>query len=148
MTFPSGAKANLGNVLQTPQVQGVPHVTWNAKKGSYYTLVFYNPDAPTHDNPWAREVRLWLVFNIPGNKVDEGDLVEEYVSACKQTNAIQSSMIKFESFYSVWQFLKTKCLRKKEFDASPFLSFVNPTELSNLMNHTDHSDHILESSKR
>ena len=143
VTFPSGAKANLGNVLQTSQVQGVPHVTWDAEEGYYYTLVFYNPDAPSRDNFFAREVRLWLVFNIPGNKVDEGDLVEEYVPACKPMNAFYRLIIDLKLLFSL--IIIAQYLRRKAFVALPFLSFVNPTELLTLMNHTYHSVHTLES---
>ncbi|XP_055304024.1 uncharacterized protein LOC129569316 [Sitodiplosis mosellana] len=79
--YPSGAKVNLGNVLKTSEVQGVPKITWDAEDSCYYALVFYNPDALTRAEPTHREFRDWLVLNIPGNNVEKGDEVEEYIPA-------------------------------------------------------------------
>lgn len=55
-----------------------PQVTWNAEKSAYYTLMMVDPDAPTRTNPTLREVRHWLVVNIPESTVDSGDEVTAY----------------------------------------------------------------------
>lgn len=82
--FPDGAEAKLGNVLEASKVAGVPFITWDAHQDCYYTLVAYNPDAMTRANPEYREFRLWLVFNIPGDRVGAGDVAEEYIAGSMQ----------------------------------------------------------------
>jgi phosphatidylethanolamine-binding protein (PEBP) family uncharacterized protein len=44
-------------------------------------VVATDPDAPSRTNPVRREVRHWLVGNIPGDKVDQGDTLTEYVGS-------------------------------------------------------------------
>ena len=34
-----------------------------------------DPDAPTRTNPKMAEWQHWLVVNIPGNKVEEGEVL-------------------------------------------------------------------------
>ena len=40
-----------------------------------------DPDAPSRKDPKFREWHHWLVGNIPGNKVSEGDTLSEYVGS-------------------------------------------------------------------
>lgn len=42
---------------------------------------FPDPDAPSRQTPKAREWQHWLVVNIPGNKVNKGQVLTEYVGA-------------------------------------------------------------------
>lgn len=58
-----------------------PQVTWNAEKGAYYTLMLVDPDAPTRTNATLREVRHWLVVNIPESTVESGDEITAYRGA-------------------------------------------------------------------
>lgn len=44
-------------------------------------FVLTDPDAPSRANPVRREFRHWLVGNIPGDKVDEGETLTEYVGS-------------------------------------------------------------------
>lgn len=81
MTYSSGVSADLGNVLQPTQVKDAPQVKWEAEKGAYYTLVMVDPDAPSRSDPKFREIRHWLVMNIPDNVVENGDTVIEYIGA-------------------------------------------------------------------
>lgn len=74
-------KVDSGNELTPTQVKDKPTVTWNAESGALYTLLMTDPDAPSRENPTAREVRHWLVANIPGNKVDEGQILVDYIGS-------------------------------------------------------------------
>lgn len=40
-----------------------------------------DPDAPSRAQPKFREFRHWLVANIPGNKIDQGEVVAAYVGS-------------------------------------------------------------------
>jgi phosphatidylethanolamine-binding protein (PEBP) family uncharacterized protein len=40
-----------------------------------------DPDAPSRKDPKFREWHHWLVGNIPGNKVSEGETLSEYVGS-------------------------------------------------------------------
>lgn len=50
-----------------------PHVHWDADQNSFYTLLMIDPDAPTRQSPKFKEWQHWLVVNIPGNNVSQGD---------------------------------------------------------------------------
>ncbi|KAL5283911.1 PEBP1 family protein [Megaselia abdita] len=79
--FPTGVEAQLGNILTPTLVQYKPHVTWKAQKGALYTLLFADPDVPSRSDKSMGEVRHWMVVNIPGNKVDKGQTVFEYIGS-------------------------------------------------------------------
>jgi len=72
---------SLGNELTPTQVKNIPTVHWNADDGSYYLLCMTDPDAPSRANPVRREFRHWLVGNIPGDKLDQGETLTEYVGS-------------------------------------------------------------------
>jgi phosphatidylethanolamine-binding protein (PEBP) family uncharacterized protein len=44
-------------------------------------LISTDPDAPSRANPERREFRHWLVGNIPGDKLDQGETLTEYVGS-------------------------------------------------------------------
>lgn len=58
-----------------------PTLTWRAEEDAFYTLLFVDPDAPSRANPRNREFRHWLVMNIPGSAVDQGDEVIEFIGS-------------------------------------------------------------------
>ncbi|PSN30334.1 OV-16 antigen [Blattella germanica] len=82
-------KVDDGNELTPTQVQNIPTVNWKADDGSYYLLCMTDggaryqgdPDAPSRKDPKFREWHHWLVGNIPGNKVSEGETLSEYVGS-------------------------------------------------------------------
>lgn len=78
MSYPNDIKVDFGNELTPTQVKDKPQVTWDAEKGAYYTLLFVDPDAPSRTIHPLREVRHWLVMNIPESDVANGDEVCEY----------------------------------------------------------------------
>ncbi|XP_069691569.1 protein D2-like [Periplaneta americana] len=75
------AKVNLGSELTPTEVKDVPEVKWDADDGAYYVLCMTDPDAPSRTEPKNREWRHWLVGNIPGNKVEQGETLSAYVGS-------------------------------------------------------------------
>ncbi|KAF5274948.1 hypothetical protein FQR65_LT04289 [Abscondita terminalis] len=74
-------KVEMGNKLTPTDVKNAPTVKWNAEKESFYTLIMIDPDAPCASEPTLREYQHWLVVNIPGHKVTDGQTLTEYVGA-------------------------------------------------------------------
>lgn len=57
---------------------------WSHNQSSaicYFYLISTDPDAPSRANPVRREFRHWLVGNIPGDKLDQGETLTEYVGS-------------------------------------------------------------------
>ncbi|KAI6239081.1 hypothetical protein M3Y99_00611100 [Aphelenchoides fujianensis] len=81
VSFDSGAKADLGNVLKPEQVQNPPTVKWEAEENALYTLIKTDPDAPSRKDPKFGEWHHYLVVNIPGNRVESGEVISEYIPA-------------------------------------------------------------------
>ncbi|XP_075223898.1 protein D3-like [Lycorma delicatula] len=73
----------LGNELAPIETIDEPDLFWYVEKrkenGSWFTISMTDPDAPCRDNPRFREWQHWLVVNIPGMKVHEGEHLTEYV---------------------------------------------------------------------
>lgn len=72
---------NLGNELTPTQVKDVPTLTWDADNNAYYTVLMVDPDAPSRMKPEQREFRHWLVMNVPGCSVAQGDEVIGYLGS-------------------------------------------------------------------
>ncbi|XP_055551536.1 protein D2-like [Wyeomyia smithii] len=81
VTYPDGQRVNLGNILMPKQVKDIPEVQWVAEPNMLYTLCMTDPDAPSRTTPKFREWHHWLVVNIPGNDVDGGEVLSEYIGA-------------------------------------------------------------------
>lgn len=79
--YPSGVEVSEGNILTPTQVKDLPKVQWQAKDNSYYTVCMTDPDAPSRKEPTYREWHHWLVGNVPGNKISEGETLSEYVGS-------------------------------------------------------------------
>lgn len=78
VSYPSGVTVDLGKELTPTQVKDEPNVSWEAEKDAYYTLLMTDPDAPSRADHPFREVRHWLVMNIPESAVEKGDAIFEY----------------------------------------------------------------------
>ncbi|XP_021929653.1 protein D2-like isoform X2 [Zootermopsis nevadensis] len=74
-------KVDDGNELTPTKVKDPPTVNWGADDGSYYLLCMTDPDAPSRKDPKFREWHHWLVGNIPGNDVSQGETLSEYVGS-------------------------------------------------------------------
>ncbi|KAJ8917447.1 hypothetical protein NQ315_005494 [Exocentrus adspersus] len=73
---------NEGNVLKPRQAKSPPAVSWGVQdEGSLFALCMTDPDAPSRSKPSQREWHHWLVVNIPGNKVEKGETLSEYIGA-------------------------------------------------------------------
>jgi len=81
VTYPSGASVDLGKELTPNQVKDLPKLEWEANDNDFYTLLFVDPDAPSRTNPMFREVRHWNVVNIPGNKLEQGETIIEFIGS-------------------------------------------------------------------
>ena len=79
VTWDDNVKAGLGNTLTPTQVQNKPKLAFEAEKDAFYTLAMQDPDAPSRREPSRREFRHWLVVNIPGDKIEDGDTIWEYI---------------------------------------------------------------------
>uniref|UniRef100_A0A182TGP9 Phosphatidylethanolamine-binding protein n=1 Tax=Anopheles melas TaxID=34690 RepID=A0A182TGP9_9DIPT len=81
ITYPSGVTVSGGNELRPTQVKDQPRVEWTAKPDAYYTLFMVDPDAPNRQEPKFREIGHWLVGNIPGTQVEDGDHMYAFVGS-------------------------------------------------------------------
>ncbi|KAL7729166.1 hypothetical protein ACLKA6_009631 [Drosophila palustris] len=70
-----------GNELTPTQVKDQPEVIWEAEQGQLYTLLMVDPDAPSRTDPKWREILHWAVINIPGNKLNSGHSLAEYIGS-------------------------------------------------------------------
>lgn len=77
----TGKEVNLGNELTPTEVREQPVVEYEVESNAYYTLIMTDPDAPSRQNPKSREWQHWLVVNIPGNDVNKGNVLSEYVGS-------------------------------------------------------------------
>ncbi|CAG2107976.1 unnamed protein product, partial [Medioppia subpectinata] len=78
ITFPGKVAVNLGTHLTPDQTSQQPQVEWPTKCGGLYTLAMVDPDAPSRAEPTLRNWRHWLVMNIPGNKINKGDIISAF----------------------------------------------------------------------
>nr|ATU82444.1 venom protein PE-binding-like protein [Lethocerus distinctifemur] len=82
VTYDGGKlKVDGGNELTPTQVKDIPSVKWVAEPGALYTLCMTDPDAPSRKDPKFREWHHWLVGNIPGNDVANGETLSAYVGS-------------------------------------------------------------------
>ncbi|KAK7864799.1 hypothetical protein R5R35_012287 [Gryllus longicercus] len=81
VSYPSGVNVDKGNELTPTQVKDIPTVTWTAQDDALYTLCMTDPDAPSRNEPKFREWHHWLVVNIPGNNIAQGETLSEYVGS-------------------------------------------------------------------
>ncbi|RZC39026.1 PBP domain containing protein [Asbolus verrucosus] len=67
-----------GQELTPIEVKDEPAARWEANPAKYYTLVMFDPDAPSREDPKLADVKHWLVGNILGCEVSTGDVIAEY----------------------------------------------------------------------
>lgn len=73
---------NLGNELVPEHVKDLPTVEYKeADPNAFYTLIMTDPDAPSRAEPTFREWHHWIVGNIPGNNLNSGDTLSEFISS-------------------------------------------------------------------
>lgn len=83
------APLQFGQQLLTSDVKTAPQVTWSTNAATdsgkqpqpqqLYTLAMIDPDAPSRRWSFLGEVLHWLVTNVPGDRVDDGDTLFAYI---------------------------------------------------------------------
>lgn len=68
-----------GKELSPAEVREEPKVEWYADPTALHTLVMIDPDSPSRMEPSNREFAHWLVGNIPGRHVQNGETLFQYV---------------------------------------------------------------------
>lgn len=81
VNYPSGAVVSEGNVLTPTQVKDKPTLDWEADPDCLYTVCMTDPDAPSRKEPTYREWHHWLVGNVPGTKVEKGEVLSDYIGS-------------------------------------------------------------------
>ena len=81
VSYDNDLKVDKGNELTPTQVKHQPKVEWESEDNEFYTLIMTDPDAPSRSEPKFREFRHWLVANIPGNNIEQGDVIAAYVGS-------------------------------------------------------------------
>lgn len=74
-------EVNTGGELTPTIVKNIPQITWSNKPEKFYTLIMFDPDAPSRESPKAKEWLHWLVGNIPGGEVAKGQEICQYVGS-------------------------------------------------------------------
>lgn len=74
-------RVNLGNVLTPTQSKDIPKISYPNDPEAFYTLCMVDPDAPSRQAPKYREWHHWLIGNIPGDRIQDGETFSEYVGA-------------------------------------------------------------------
>ncbi len=63
-------ESELGNTLSTQITSSAPQIHFPSEKGTFYTLLMVDPDAPSASDPEFRHFLHWFVVNIPGGGGD------------------------------------------------------------------------------
>lgn len=81
--YPNGYYVKAGNIMKTVDVVEQPLVHWktNPTKIDYYTLIMFSPDYPTRSSPTLANFLHWMVVNIPGGRVENGEVICDYLGA-------------------------------------------------------------------
>ncbi|EFA03423.1 protein D3 [Tribolium castaneum] len=81
ITYPGGRTVEFGKELKPEEVKDEPQVCWDAAPDKYYTLLMFDPDAPSRMEPKIADVKHWLVVNIQGCEVKTGEVIAEYMGS-------------------------------------------------------------------
>lgn len=79
ISYRSKKLVDAGKELAPAEVHDEPKVEWDADPVIFYTLVMIDPDSPSRTEPLNREFIHWLVGNIPGKHLDQGEVLFEYL---------------------------------------------------------------------
>lgn len=72
----------VGNELTPTSVRNQPtEIYWPTETQRLYTLCMTDPDAPSRVRPTSGEFKHWLVVNIPGTNVSQGETLAQYVGS-------------------------------------------------------------------
>eukprot|EP00095_Tigriopus_kingsejongensis_P006177 maker-scaffold191_size271209-snap-gene-0.11 protein:Tk06177 transcript:maker-scaffold191_size271209-snap-gene-0.11-mRNA-1 annotation:"protein d2 isoform x2" len=78
VTFENEVRVSLGQEMVLDQVKNLPRIQYQAQAGDLFTLMMIDPDAPNRKKPVAKEWLHWLVVNIPGDNLANGQTVTAF----------------------------------------------------------------------
>ncbi|GFY68330.1 CEN-like protein 1 [Trichonephila inaurata madagascariensis] len=79
--YSSRRAINCGVLLFSNETKDQPKIEFKAKNSDeLHTLIMFDPDIPTPQDPYLASYRHWLVEDIPGSSFYEGRTVSSYVS--------------------------------------------------------------------
>ncbi|XP_033183527.1 mitochondrial ribosomal protein L38 [Bombus vancouverensis nearcticus] len=70
-------KVYTGNVIKPAEAHTLPNVEYKAQKDTLWTLVMCTPDGNLENS--NNEYCHWFLGNIPGNRVEEGEQIMDYL---------------------------------------------------------------------
>ncbi|XP_015925899.1 protein D2-like [Parasteatoda tepidariorum] len=74
-------EVNCGADVNINRTQEEPSLFWRSSNSNIlYTLLMIDPDAPYPQNPTLQNYLHWIIVNIPGNNIKDGDLIADYVA--------------------------------------------------------------------
>ncbi|VEN48228.1 unnamed protein product [Callosobruchus maculatus] len=76
-TEDDGLPVYYGNVLKPSDAKTAPKISYNSDKDSLWTLILTNPDS--HFTEKDKEYVHWFIGNIPGNNVEQGETIVQYL---------------------------------------------------------------------
>ncbi|EYB81968.1 hypothetical protein Y032_0370g110 [Ancylostoma ceylanicum] len=69
----------LGNELTPSASSKKPILNWNASPSGLYTVIMIDVDAPSRKDPFLSDYLHWMVVNIPGSHLKNGDELAPYM---------------------------------------------------------------------
>uniref|UniRef100_A0A1A9W5Q3 Phosphatidylethanolamine-binding protein n=1 Tax=Glossina brevipalpis TaxID=37001 RepID=A0A1A9W5Q3_9MUSC len=84
--FEPNLKADRGTILTPTQAIRPPDIYYKALPNAYYTIMMIDPDVPSRSSPMFRSYQHWLIVNIPGDQLEKGDDVVEYIGPIPSKN--------------------------------------------------------------
>nr|XP_033331815.1 39S ribosomal protein L38, mitochondrial [Megalopta genalis] len=70
-------RAHTGNVIKPSEAHKSPNVSYSANEGTLWTLIMSTPDGNLQNS--EDEYCHWFIGNIPGNKVEQGEQIMDYM---------------------------------------------------------------------
>ena len=67
-----------GKIMTPTDTSMTPLVSYTAENDKYYTLICIDPDAPNRKMHLFRNWLHYMVVNIPGNNIDQGNVMCKY----------------------------------------------------------------------
>lgn len=74
----NGTIASNGNYISLSKTTDQPIIRYYPRQTKYYTLLMFDPDAPSRENPINGNWLHWLVTNIYEDNIGTGDIIMNY----------------------------------------------------------------------
>lgn len=119
----------IGQVVKAEQVQEPPHLYFRADPEKLYTVIMFDPDAPSRATaPIGKNWLHWVVVNIPGSNIEVGETTVTYVGAGppKDTGLHRYVFLAFEQNKSVkwprFDWLQKTHENREKWDLNEFIN--------------------------